>query len=92
MSRLSVEIGGHPSQPIPAGCAYVGTVSYDGGVSGMLIRIEATGVYVQLSGSSFSWLDQGDVGKALQKFNAPDIEAVEWFEKDDGLDALGIGF
>ncbi len=92
MSELSVEIGGHPSQAIPSGCSYVGSVQKDGATVGMLIRIEATGVYVQLAGSSFSWLDQGAVSKALQKIQAPDVEPVEWFEKANQLEALGVGF
>lgn len=92
MSELSVEIGGHTSQAIPSGCSYVGSVQKDGATVGMLIRIEATGVYVQLVGSCFSWLDQGAVSKALQKIQAPDVEPVEWFEKANQLEALGVGF
>lgn len=92
MSELSVEIGGNPSQPMPSGCSYIGSVVKDGATVGMLIRIEDTGVYVQLDGSSFSWLDQGAVNRALQKIQAPDVEPVEWFEKANQLEALGVGF
>ena len=69
--ELTIDLGGTPCGAIPAGCCFVGTICRHGASVGALLLIVATGLYVQLSGSSFIWLDQQAVSQALVAGKTP---------------------
>jgi hypothetical protein len=73
--RLAVDTNGNwrlYTNTIPAGSTPLGTVTRDGTDTGALVRIEATGVYVQVNAGSIRCrLDGRKVAAALGKAGRP---------------------
>lgn len=69
LPKLKINLGGTPAGAIPAGARFIGMVMREGGSQGMLVLIESTGIYAQLSGDTFFWLDQSQVQEALRRID-----------------------
>lgn len=67
--RLVVDLGGkwrHYTNTLPAGSRAIGTVTRDGYDTGALVRIKATGIYVQCNAGAIRSLDQRKVVGAIK--------------------------
>lgn len=69
--RITVTLGGNWriwSNTIPAGSRALGTVSRDGSFSdsGVLVQIEATGLYAQINAGALRTLPQAKVAAAIE--------------------------
>lgn len=72
--RLAVDVSGKwrlYTNPLPAGATPIGTVTRSGYDTGALVRIEATGLYVQVNAGVVRMLDQRKVKAAMEPVNDP---------------------
>ena len=66
--RLAVDLGGNwriYTNTLPAGATPIGTVTRNGFETGALVRIESTGLYVQVNAGAVRTLDQRKVKAAI---------------------------
>ncbi len=71
--RLAVALGGAwrlYSDTIPAGSRALGTITRDIGDTGVLVRIEATGIYAQVNAGALRALPQAKVAAAIEAARA----------------------
>lgn len=72
--RLTVDVNGNwrlYTNTLPANATPIGTVTRDEGDTGALVRIETTGVYVQINAGSIRSLDGRKVAAALGTAGRP---------------------